>query len=381
MPVAIIQNFPAHYLHRLFTELYTQRPEFVVLYAAAGVSFRIEPLVLHQDTYPFEVASKKPYGDGSRIRTACFIWSALDDLGPSAVIIAGYAGIETWAAWLWALYRRRPIVLWFESNRFDYKRRAVAEGIKRLFISRCAAAHVYGRSNRDYLVKLGMPPERITLDRAVVDVQLFATPPAERPREERAEFTLLYVGRLSPEKNLGFLLDALADMKRRGPGRSWRLKIAGYGPQKAALEAQSEALGLADQVEFVGPVLQRDLPPLYRSADAFILPSEREPWGLVTLEAMLCRLPVLVSTQCGCAYDVVNASTGWTFSPWDRPKLVQLLETVLSIPSPQLRAMGDAGYEASQKYTATRAAQLVIECVDKGTSKRKLQSVRSGAQS
>ena len=56
---------------------------------------------------------------------------------------------------------------------------------------------------------------------------------------------------------------------------------------------------------------EEELASVYGGADAFVLPSLSEPWGLVVNEAMLCGLPVLVSTQCGCATDLAQPETGW----------------------------------------------------------------------
>ena len=70
------------------------------------------------------------------------------------------------------------------------------------------------------------------------------------------------------------------------------LDLVGYGPLEDELRGLAKELGILTLVRFRGKFLQAELPAIYRSADAFILPSLVEPWGLVVNEAMLCGLPV-----------------------------------------------------------------------------------------
>ncbi len=97
------------------------------------------------------------------------------------------------------------------------------------------------------------------------------------------------LGRLHVNKGFDILLEAAAELVRGG--REVRLRIAGDGPEKAALEAQTAAMGLNDRVEFCGWV---DSPADYLSGlDLFVLSSRVEPFGLVVTEAMAAGVPVV----------------------------------------------------------------------------------------
>ncbi|GAA5009924.1 glycosyltransferase family 4 protein [Kitasatospora paranensis] len=100
---------------------------------------------------------------------------------------------------------------------------------------------------------------------------------------------LLYVGRLSAQKNVARLLDAMSLVRR-----PVRLRIVGDGELRPRLEEQARRLGL-DGVEFTGGLLGDDLVDAYAGADAFVLPSDREGMPLVLLEAMAAALPVLAT--------------------------------------------------------------------------------------
>src|SRR4030095_2671554 len=84
---------------------------------------------------------------------------------------------------------------------------------------------------------------------------------------------------------------------------------------RAAIEARSAALGIANAVTIAGFVNQRALPDWYASADTLVLPSDsRETWGLVVNEAMAAGLPVIVSNAAGCSVDLVRErDNGFTY--------------------------------------------------------------------
>jgi glycosyltransferase involved in cell wall biosynthesis len=112
-----------------------------------------------------------------------------------------------------------------------------------------------------------------------------ASPAAARP------LVVGTVGGLRPEKDHATLLAAFAQCPD-----TTRLQIVGGGPLDASLRSQAHALGIADRVQFVGPVA--DTAPCYAQFDVFVLSSRTEQLPLVLLEAMACGLPV-VATDVG----------------------------------------------------------------------------------
>lgn len=105
------------------------------------------------------------------------------------------------------------------------------------------------------------------------------------------QFGLLYVGRLEEFKGVDTLLKALLAVPE-----SVRLDVIGDGPAADAFESDARSLGLDERVTFHGWVDHAELPPYYRSADAFVHPGKwPEPFGRTLLEAMQCETPVVVS--------------------------------------------------------------------------------------
>jgi 1,2-diacylglycerol 3-alpha-glucosyltransferase len=358
--VAIVHNHPIHYKHLLFTELKKAGLDFDVLFQGGQSSIRHEQIALSDQLYRSHIAVPGPYEAAPLLTRAWFTWKKMIELRPDVSVISGYYAIECWMAWIWARLHRRPIVLWYESNEFDYPRHWPLELLKKLFVKGCNRAHVYGRTNRAYLVKLGMPYERIDIKRAVVDVDRFSIIEQKPLRKTSRPLQLLYVGRLAPEKNLHFLIRAFARCVEATKA-DVRLVLAGSGPAEASLRAQAYALNVGDLVEFKGYTPQKNLREIYQGSDAFILPSTREPWGLVALEAMLARLPVLISTQCGCAEDVVTKETGWTFSPWNEEALARLLFQLTGASPEHLQRMGESAHSLAEQYSAANCAAIIVK--------------------
>lgn len=124
-------------------------------------------------------------------------------------------------------------------------------------------------------------------------------PPVPRP-PPTAGLRLLSVGSLQAKKGFDQALAAIA----RAPERVARYTLIGDGPERAALQRQAAALGLADKVRLLG--WQDDLPTHYAAADALLIPSRWEGFGLVAVEAMSAGLPVLAADVPGLR-EVVGA--------------------------------------------------------------------------
>lgn len=137
-------------------------------------------------------------------------------------------------------------------------------------------------------------------------------------------FNFLTVARLTKQKNVDTLIDALEIL--RGRGIDARLQIVGDGDQHAALQTKTRAQNLDAVVEFLGARPQAELSALYAHCDAFVLPSVREGMGLVLAEALLCGAPVIATNSGGVA-DIVRAGeTGLLFPERDAHALADALE-------------------------------------------------------
>ena len=186
-------------------------------------------------------------------------------------------------------------------------------------------------------------------------------PAALGPAPARPQaFTVLFVGRLSPEKNLGHLLRAFALFHQKFPGKS-RLVIVGSGPEDEALARAAKSLGLEAQVELVGQKSHTALGHEYAAADVFVLPSTFETQGMVAVEAMWFRKPVLVSKEIVSARELVeDGENGFLVSATDPEELAGRLAQ-LAGDAPLRRRLGEAGFARAQRYGPERITARVVE--------------------
>ena len=268
------------------------------------------------------------------------LWSALNKVNPAVIICGGYAYAASWQALLWARRHRVEFVLWSESNRQDTRGgRAAVEWLKAYFLRHCDRFVVPGKASFEYLRSLGSPAASIVTAPNAVDNQWFAAE-AENVRSHAAEFReklklpsrfILFVGRLVPEKGVFDLLAAYAKLES-GLRSEIGLVFAGDGVSREELTQQAKRIS-PGAICFPGFAQREDLAGLYALAEALVLPTHSEVWGLVVNEAMACGLPVIVSSIAGCSADLVDDGwNGFVVPPRDAEKLSVAMDSVVRQP-------------------------------------------------
>jgi glycosyltransferase involved in cell wall biosynthesis len=255
--------------------------------------------------------------------------AALDRAKPDVVLCGGYNHLAYWQASRWAQANGVPFILWSESTALDQRpQRKTVELIKSRFLKSCAAFLVPGKSSSDYLKQLGIKASLIFSAPNAVDTCLFSKLAAAARQDETSirrarnlpERYFLYVGRLVTEKGIFDLLEAYAQLNseiRSAVG----LVFVGTGSQQAELAKRASKV-TSGCIQFLNFVHREDLPAIYALADAFILPTHSDPWGLVVNEAMACSLPVIATNIAGCTVDLVeHGSNGFVVTARDKISL------------------------------------------------------------
>jgi glycogen(starch) synthase len=142
---------------------------------------------------------------------------------------------------------------------------------------------------------------------------------------------LMYLGRLEYEKGVQDLIAALPRIRRDHPGT--RLLVAGTGTQREFLLAEARRHRVRRSVDFLGHLPDRDLSGLLVAADAVVLPSRYEPFGIVALEAAAAGARIVASTAGGLGEIVVDGETGLSFTPADVPGLAAAVGRALDDPA------------------------------------------------
>jgi glycosyltransferase involved in cell wall biosynthesis len=197
-----------------------------------------------------------------------------------------------------------------------------------------------------------------------VDPELFApaSPPAPLHRVERGEkkrFVIGYAGRLVAEKGLDVLIKAAAKL----PGH-WLLRLAGAGPERAALNEMAGVWNIGGSVEFLPPIASTEMPAFYHSLDALVLPSRtlphwKEQFGRVLIEAMACGVPV-IGSRSGAIPEVIGEA-GLLFTEGDEHALQTCLLSLMEHPRLRQQLIEQGRARVIEQFTQKHIAEMTVE--------------------
>lgn len=219
--------------------------------------------------------------------------------------------------------------------------------------------------------RYGARPGSVHVVEPGVDVEIF-TPDGDRLAERQAlggGRIILFVGRLQPLKGPDLAVRALAALVRRGESAGQeplRLVVVGGASGNGsgvmdppALRRLAEQLGVADRVAILAPRRQAELASLYRAADAVIVPSYSESFGLVALEAQACGTPVVAADVSGLRH-VLRGGGGVLVGDHDPEAFADALLPYLRDPEARRRA-GQAGRRRAAAQTWKHMTQRTLE--------------------
>jgi glycosyltransferase involved in cell wall biosynthesis len=281
------------------------------------------------------------------------------------VVIPGYHRLEYWAMlWTCIILRRKRAVFCDSTARENIKIRS-REIAKSFFFQHCQGFFCYGTRSKDYVQSYGIDPELIysPCQAAALPHAYDATSILRRyrasPRRDGESPTFLFVGRLSKEKGIEDLLAAFRTVQQQLPNA--KLHLAGPGSERESLQSQAAAWGLEASITFLGNQTPDQIGHLLETSTALVLPSRREPWGLVVNEALSYGCPVVVSEVCGCIPELlVDGVTGYAFPVGDVAALRDSMLRVISLNKDRLDTAKRCMQVISQ-YTPERAAAEILK--------------------
>lgn len=208
---------------------------------------------------------------------------------------------------------------------------------------------------KELLLAQGHSPERVTVCYNGIDAAAFQAPPHPLPHPlpegvPDARPRLGIIGRLTTQKGHADLLSAIALVHKKTPVH---LLIIGEGPERQALQQQTQQLGLASYVHFLGS--RSDIWPLLATLDLFVIPSLWEGFPTVILEAMAQNVPVIASDVAGSKELVRHGQTGYCLPPQNPVQWAETIIQALDHPTETQALARQARIFASQ-FTIQNAA-------------------------
>jgi glycosyltransferase involved in cell wall biosynthesis len=282
-----------------------------------------------------------------------------------ALWIHGYMRWNHWLAIASAKQLGLKVLIRDEATDISRERSPTRRFVRKQFFSWLArnvdAFLAIGTLNAAYYIRQGIDRARIFSVPYAVDNAFFqseakkcsATRDALRASLSISDRrpVILFVGKLMPRKRPNDLLRAYLALSPDGRIEpEAHLVFVGEGELKPALQRMAEATGW-DSIKFVGFKNQSELPAFYNLCDVFVMPTVHEPWGLVVNEAMNAGRAIVVSSEVGCAPDLVrNGVNGITFRARDVDDLARALRTCLRDPE-RLTEMGTRSLQRINEWS------------------------------
>ena len=245
----------------------------------------------------------------------------------------------------------KPAVLWQLKN---WTRESVGNAVHIITISEF--------NKKEIVREYGYPEEKITVVYPGVS-EMFKGPVRQlADRTLRGKKYLLFVGTRQPKKNLDRLIKAFELVRNKFPevelviaGKTWQQ----FASVKFTKLHDTEVSQTAAGIQYIGFVPDEDLPGLYAGAEALILPSVYEGFGIPAVEAMSVGIPVLASNT--TSLPEVVADSGILFNPMDVKDIAGKIEMVLSMNKIERQKLVKKGMIRAERFSWNIAGDKIIE--------------------
>jgi len=375
MKILIVHNqLWAHYKAIIFNELQkliilNKADSLLVIQIASIEKSRVNlgnlDHSIHQ--YPYQLLHNGMLEDVGLWQRISGIIKAIRVLKPDIVNLTGYYDFASWTALFYCKINGIKTILSNESTSNDHTRNNVKEFLKSSIIKQFNGYFNFGTLSKNYLLGLGVKPEKMLVNRNCVDNKalknIYQNCLPERIERQTAlnlaSKNFIFVGRLIDYKNLFLFLEAFGIAQSK-LNEDWGVIILGDGEQKEDLQRFVKERNIK-HISFQRGVSWQEVPEYLALSDVLVLPSYSEPWGLVVNEAMACGLPVIVSEKCGCAIDLVrNGENGFIFSPNNIEQLTSILLKFMNkeVSFDQMRKISD---QIIQEYSPQNIAKEMYE--------------------
>lgn len=221
----------------------------------------------------------------------------------------------------WLLAKKFKIGLELQIHGFE-KFSGLRKKIAKIVIPKANAIKCVSQRLKKQLVEeFGADEEKITVAPIYVESGKWKVESGNFDKKRGDKFVFLTAGRLALVKNIGLQIKAMTEVVKNYPNAE--LWIAGDGILSQKLKVESQNLGIENNVKFLG--WQDSLEKFYSQADAFLLTSDYEGWGMVVVEAASCGLPIIM-TDVGCAGELIeNEKSGLVIPVNDQAKLQEAM--------------------------------------------------------
>ena len=358
--VVIITNVPSPYRVDFFYYLqthYNDRYDFQILYYCNDNMNRKwnsdKDRILNSHFVSSKTIRIKKKFDDHFITFPVGVSKKLRELSPDIVVAMEYSPAILMAM-RYCRKNKIKYISWSDGTINSEKNIGRLQKFSRKYIVKRADAFI-GSSNAtiENQVSMGADRSKCHLSLLTVDLDKYIF-----RGEKNYTNSLICVGSLIERKGVDLLIDALALTKTNVV-----VECVGDGPEKDALIAKASELGVSDRINFCGFLDGDTLNEKYSQAGAFILPTREDCFGLVLIEAMCAKLPIIASKYSDGAFETVeNGRNGYIVDPYDAKKLAEVIDAVFS-DKEKMTSMGDESFKLIDKFYFENVAKGYIEAI------------------
>jgi glycosyltransferase involved in cell wall biosynthesis len=283
---------------------------------------------------------------------------------PYAIVTSEF-NLQTLFALIYARLFRSKILIQSELTRHTNGRH---RAFRKWLVRNCDGFIACSSETKKYLCDLDAKPEAVFISFHLPDLLSWKLLVEKEKKSRdilRAELGLkgkifLYVGRIEPVKGLELLLIAFHRSKRNMQNAS--IVLVGSGSEEGKLREYCEQNNLSDRVIFTGYKQPGELPRYYAAADAFVLPSLWEPFGIVVGEALASGLPVICSSFAGAADLIQEGKNGYILDPHDTEKFAAILSSLI-MNDDLLESLKQGALESIENFTVEKNAEQFLRAI------------------
>jgi len=268
---------------------------------------------------------------------------------------------------------RIPVFIWTDHPHPRQRHWAFDRGRRnylRILGRRAAGFLACGKPTAEHLESLGIAPEKITNFPYWVSVPARWSLPKGCEEDREQPLRLVAVGRQVPVKAFEVAIEAVALANQSAGRQLATLELIGDGPERQNLEALVKSMSLTHATKFSGWIENEQVWERLRDADALIVPSRFEPFGVVVLEALANGRPVLASDQVVAALDRDDGTGAIFFHPAGDPKRLSEQIKILAGNRGALETASMAARAIAEQWHPARAATILESVLDRVNQNR-----------
>lgn len=289
---------------------------------------------------------------------------ALERTPWDAVWIHGYNNLALLYIIVFCRLRKLPLFFRGESNLTSTPSGFFKDLFIRQLIKGAQALLWVSSDNKRYYEHFGAKKSQLFFAPYAVDnhfFQLHATPTNDG--DPIGKCSILFASKFIPRKHAPLLVKAFAELDPNVRQQA-ELNLIGDGEDKREIQAIIKNHGLGDQVKLLGFKNQTELPEYMAACDVFVLPSEREPFGLVINEVMNFAKAIITTNEVGAARDLVtNGDNGWVIPAGDSTALNIALSEAILDPE-RLTEMGKRSLSKINKWSYQEDIQGLLAALE-----------------